>query len=210
MIGRRTLDHIVYAVADLDSACTQFEELLGVAPVFGGYHQTQGTKNALVGLGQGQYLELIAIDGTNKQISPPRWMGIDLLSKAQITRGAAKSDNLDHDVSVLREANPDMGNQSGGSRKSADGTLLSWELLLPLASPEVEIIPFMIDWSTAESHPSKQLSAECKLIDLCATHPNPSVIQPVLKALDITIDVQKSDNISIKAKISCPNGIVEI
>lgn len=210
MIGERVLDHIVYAVPDLEKACGQIEKLLGVTPIFGGYHQTQGTKNALVGLGEGQYLELIAIDEANKDIPPPRWMGIDMLTKSQITRWAIKSTNLSHDALILQQANPNMGKRSGGSRKTNDGALLAWELLMPLASPEVELLPFAIDWSAAESHPSGQLSSACRLVELYASHPNPQLIQSTLEALHISLRIEQSETISIKAKIECPKGIVEI
>ena len=204
------IDHIVYAVSDLDLACGQIEELLGVKPIFGGYHQTQGTKNALVGLGEGQYLELIAIDETNKDITSPRWMGVDLLTKSQITRWAIKSTDLNHDAAVLQQANPEMGQRSGGSRKTANGSLLAWDLLMPLASPEVEILPFIIDWSAAESHPSDQLSIQCRLVELYATHPNPQLIESTLEKLNVSLRIEPSETISIKAKIQCPNGIIEL
>lgn len=210
MFNGRALDHIVYAVSDLDEACRKFEELLGVKPVFGGYHQTQGTKNALVGLGDGQYLELLAIDHTNTQVSAPRWMGIDLFTKPQVTRLAMKSSNLERDIPVLQKANSNMGVRSAGSRKTNDGTLLAWDLLMPLASPEVEILPFMIDWSGADSHPSDQLISKCRLIELVASHPNPREIESTLDELNVSLTIKQSENISIKAMIECPKGIVEI
>lgn len=208
MAIERALDHIVYAITDLEKACGEIEELLGVAPIFGGYHQTQGTKNALVGLGNGQYLELIVIDEANKNIPPPRWMGIDLLTKSQITRWAIKSTDLNHDALLLQQANPNMGKRSGGSRKTSNDTLLAWELLMPLASPEVELLPFVIDWSAAESHPSDQLTSQCRLIELYATHPNPHLLESTLEALHVSLRIEQSETISIKAKVQCPNGIV--
>lgn len=204
------IDHIVYSVLDLEGACKQFEQLSGVKPVFGGYHTTQGTKNALVGLGNNQYLEFLAIDSMNTSIQPPRWMGIDLLTKSQITRLAVKSDNLSDDISILKKANPKMDKCSGGSRKSDDGTLLNWELSMPLATPEVEILPFLINWSAAQSHPSIQLSNYCKLIGLYATHPNPNTIQPTLKTLNVDFRIEQSETISIKAKLESPKGIIEL
>lgn len=208
MVGKRVLDHIVYAVSDLAQACGQIEKLLGVKPVFGGYHRTQGTKNALIGLNQGMYLELLAIDETNKDITLPRWMGVDLLTKSQITRWAIKSTDLNHDAVVLQQANPEMGERSGGSRKTADGSFLAWSLCMPLASPEVEILPFIIDWSTAESHPSDQLSIQCRLVELYAKHPDPQLVEPTLEKLNVSLRIERSETISLKAKIECPKGIV--
>ena len=91
-IGRK-IDHIVYAVPDLSAACDELEELLGVRPIFGGYHDSQGTKNALLNLGNQCYLELLAVDEANTKIEAPRWMGVDLIQHPRITRWAIKSDN---------------------------------------------------------------------------------------------------------------------
>ena len=74
-INNRRIDHIVYAVFDLDKSMDDFEELLGVRPIFGGYHKTFGTKNALINLDKGVYLELLAADNSNMDVQKPRWMG---------------------------------------------------------------------------------------------------------------------------------------
>ena len=62
----RSIDHIVYCVQDLDAAMDWFEDQTGVRPEFGGYHTTQGTKNALVGLGEDRYLEFLAVDSKSQ------------------------------------------------------------------------------------------------------------------------------------------------
>src|SRR6185295_9043739 len=54
------IDHIMIGVADLDAGIAAFERVTGVAPVRGGRHPMRGTENALVSLGGGAYLEIIA------------------------------------------------------------------------------------------------------------------------------------------------------
>ena len=64
----RQIDHIVYTVPNLEKAIDWFAEISGIRPAFGGYHTTQGTKNAVVNLGNSCYLELLAADDANKDI----------------------------------------------------------------------------------------------------------------------------------------------
>ena len=207
----RILDHIVYTVRDLDSAIITLENKLGITAVFGGYHSTQGTKNALINLDNGTYLELLAADDSNKSIPPPRWMGVDMLTKDQITRWAIKSDQLEKDASSLKDYHSKMGHIKAGSRNTANGTLLKWQLILPLATPEIELIPFMVDWSQTETHPHDALpNMGCKLIELYGTHPNPDLLSNTLKTLNVNLRIEPNENMSLKAIIQSPKGIVEI
>ena len=124
---KKTIDHIVYTVSDLDRATIEFEKMTGVRPIFGGYHPSQGTKNALINLDNGAYLELLAKDDSNTNVKPPRWMGVDFLTKDQITRFALKSNTLKKDARFLQKFDAQMGQISGGSRSTTSGSLLQWE-----------------------------------------------------------------------------------
>jgi Glyoxalase-like domain len=54
------IDHVMVGASNLDRAISDFEKATGIHPVFGGKHPGRGTENALVSLGRGTYLELIA------------------------------------------------------------------------------------------------------------------------------------------------------
>ncbi len=208
---KRRIDHIVYAVSDLDAAILEFEQKFGVRPLYGGYHKTFGTKNALVNLNDQIYLELIAVDNNNLGVMPPRWMGVDLLTKNQITRWAIKSDSLKKDSKILKTYNLKMGNIVAGARNTADGSLLQWQLTMPLPTPEVELIPFLLDWSATDKHPSRIMpNTGCELIELYGTHPNPETIEDVLNALQCDFRVEKSEHMSIQLELNTPNGIIKL
>ncbi|MEM6800958.1 MAG: VOC family protein [Bacteroidota bacterium] len=210
-MNSRQIDHIVYTVFDLEEAMNSFQQKLGVRPVFGGYHKTEGTKNALLKLDQGIYLELLAADDDNKEIAPPRWMGVDFLTQAQISRWALKSDNLQKDAEILQAYNPDMGQIKGGSRAVAGGGLLQWELIMPLSKPEVEVLPFMVDWSQTEVHPFDQLpEMDCRLEELYMQHPDPVMVKSCFEKLGVELRVDESDKIGIRAVIQSPRGRLEI
>ncbi len=207
----RKIDHIVYAVPNFKKAIAEFEQLTSVKPIFGGYHVSHGTKNALVNLGQGSYLEIIAVDNENKHVSPPRWMGVDFLSKPQVTRWALKSDDLKSDAAILKRYHNKMGELHEGTRKTLSHQTLSWQMVLPLASPEVELIPFMVDWQLTENHPTDVLpKACCKLLDIKATHPQPNEISPVLNLLGLSLPLLKNESISMQITMETPSGIVSL
>ncbi len=189
----------------------EFEKRIGVRPVFGGYHATQGTKNALINLNDGCYLELLAIDTTNKDIKPPRWMGVDVLTKNKLTRVALKSNSLQEDSIILKEYNSEMGTVNKGLRKTTNGNVLQWELIMPLATPEVEIVPFLIDWSKSEIHTSNYMAdMRCELVEIYATHPNPEKYMDVLESLNFDMRVKTDKEVALKAILKTPLGIIHI
>lgn len=210
MIGKRAIDHIVYAVPDLEQAIDDLEQRLGVRPVFGGYHTTQGTKNALLNLGKGIYLEILAKDDQNTAIPPPRWMGIDLIKQPTITRWALKSNDLDKDRRTLKSYHAEMGLIQGGQRKTSNGSLLSWKLIMPLSQPAIDLAPFMVDWQDSASHPTDQLPNICKLVGLRLSHPNPLSTGKLMEQLFIDIDIQKKDQPAIEIKIEGPAGVIQL
>ena len=54
------LDHLILGINDLQHGIAVFNRLTGVTPRPGGEHPGRGTHNALVSLGDGRYLEIVA------------------------------------------------------------------------------------------------------------------------------------------------------
>jgi len=204
----RKIDHIVYAVVDLEETMDVFEKATGIRPVFGGYHTHQGTKNAIVNLGEAAYLEFLAKDDTNLAIPPPRWMGIDLIQRPQMTRWSLKSADLVKDSGILKKYNAELGEIQGGQRRMTTGALLSWQMIMPLAAPEVDVIPFMTDWQTSAVHPTSQLPTQCRLLAMEFSDPQPDLLAATLDQLGLDVSVLKADQTAIRAKIEGPAGII--
>lgn len=55
------IDHVIYGTSDLDAAARRVEAQVGVAAVTGGRHEGLGTHNRIVPLGDGSYIELLAV-----------------------------------------------------------------------------------------------------------------------------------------------------
>lgn len=203
----RKIDHIVYTVTNLEAAITDLEARLGVKPIIGGQHDTQGTKNALINLNDGAYLEILAADNANTNIPPPRWMGVDVLTRPRITRWALKSDDLTTDSKTLREHDPTLGQAKAGSRQRPDGSMLRWELILPTSVPEVDVRPFMVDWSESDIHPHDAMpNMGCSIVELHLRHPEPERIQSVLRELGVELAVREGEEPDIALVLRCPAG----
>lgn len=104
-----------------------------------------------------------------------------------------------------------MGSISVGSRNTAKGSLLKWKLALPLPTPEVEIMPFMVDWGQTATHPNDELpNMGCKLVELYGTHPDPDQFGETFEKLGLEFRIKKAEKIVLKAILKCPKGTIEI
>ena len=56
------LDHIVLASSNIESTVSEFHQLTGILPIFGGSHVGRGTCNYLTSLGTNSYLEIVGED----------------------------------------------------------------------------------------------------------------------------------------------------
>ncbi len=206
----RNIDHIVYCVPDLNEAIDYIDNILGVRPVIGGRHTSKGTKNALLHLGNKCYLEILAIDNENEDFEGMRWMGIDLIDRPKITRWSLKSNRLEEDSSILSKHSSDLGIIEEGSRLTTDDRRLAWQMILPATSPEVELLPFMTDWSHSDSHPTDTLAGGCLLQSVELFHPNPAVINDVFSELNVEVEIKKASQARIMIHVQSPNGLRNI
>jgi len=210
-MSTRKIDHIVYTVSNLEAAIADLTTRLGVRPVIGGRHDTRGTRNALVNLDNGAYLEILAADDENTAVSPPRWMGVDVLTGPKITRWALKSDDLTADAAILKNTDPALGETKAGSRQRPDGSWLRWQLIMPTATPEVDVLPFMVDWSGSDVHPHEVLpDTGCGIINLFALHPEPGEVKTTLNTLGWDMPVLSAPEAGLRLVLRCPAGIVEL
>ncbi|HKW01428.1 MAG TPA: VOC family protein [Vicinamibacterales bacterium] len=206
----RQVDHLVFAVSDLDAGIARIEMLVGVRASAGGQHPGRGTRNALIALGPASYLEIIGPDPDQPKPDGPRPFGIDDLKTPRLVTWAAKGTNLDQLVTDARTKGVTYGLATPGSRRRPDGVLLTWRTTNPAdASAGDGLMPFFIDWG-ASAHPSASAATGATLVGLRAEHPEPDRVLAMLRAVGVELPVTRGPVAVLVATIAGPKGRVEL
>ncbi|MEM6646872.1 MAG: VOC family protein [Bacteroidota bacterium] len=150
------LDHIIFAAPTLEAGMNAIEQQLGMRPVYGGQHHGRGTHNALLGLGQTCYLEVIAPDPSQPEVPRPLWMGVDQVTAPGLIGWAVRTADLNAFCAAALAAGWPVGLIADGERRTADGHLLRWCLTEPSTNLADGVFPFAIDWG-ATPHPGGRL-----------------------------------------------------
>jgi len=207
------LDHLVVAAQTLSAGRAFIEAQLGISPQPGGRHAAMGTHNALVGLGPGQYLEIIAIDPELERPPRPRWYDLDeprmraaLAEGPRLIHWAAQTNDID---AVRARSRIDLG----PVRPMARGEI-HWRITIPDDGhlPGAGLVPTLIQWPAA-THPSDQLSdGGIRLVALAGEHPEPATIRAGLAALELseTLKVTYGRHPRLAAMLRTPRGIVTL
>ena len=204
-----TIDHLVYAVPNVDAACAELEHRLGVRASPGGQHLGRGTRNALVAIGPRCYLEIVGPDPA--QPAPPRarWFGIDDLSAPRLVTWAASTGDLDRVAQEASRRGVRLGEIIAGGRERPDGVALRWRVTDPTTVIADGIVPFFIDWGTSP-HPAESAAIGPRLIGLRTEHPSPRAARAMLDALEVALEVERADRPALIATFQTPAGEIEL
>ena len=206
MAARPELDHLILGVPDLEAAMDEFERRFGIRPVPGGSHPGQGTRNALVGLGPGRYLELLAPDPEQASGGPL----LELVRRGpRLVGWCARTSALDECVAQARERGYDPGDPRRGERRTREGALLTWRFTAVPPPVGDGVVPFLIDWGETP-HPSEALPTFGSLRALRAEHPRPDDVRPALAALGIELPLAAGPQPALIAVIATASGTVEL
>lgn len=203
------LDHLVYAVPELGAGVADLEKRLGIRATPGGKHVGLGTHNALIALGEDQYLELIAPDPEQPDPERPRPFGVDALTAGRLVTWAAKESDLEARAEAAREAGYDAGSIVDMSREAPGGQRISWRLTLSSTPVGDGLVPFLIDWGATPS-PAGALPKGCRLVGLRAEHPEPGAVRAALDALGAELPLAQAAAASLIASLDTPLGRVEL
>ncbi len=190
------LDHIILYTGSLAQGSATFARLTGVTPTWGGQHPGRGTQNALVSLGQGRYLELLAPTVDTVPVEPLGLVGWAIHTS---------------DITALRQRLGTEGialaDPAPGSRRQPDGGLLTWTTAaLPgVDSPNA---PFFIEWGRQVAHPSTTTPTGCTLTEFLITEPDPTGLSGLVRLLGLAVVVRAGPERSASVTLQCPRGTV--
>jgi len=208
---RDAVDHLLLGAPDLDKGIAWVEERTGVRAQAGGRHPGMGTHNALLSLGDRQYVEIIAPDPTQSAFN----FQIDLrrLSAPRLVTWAASTNELSAVVIRAQAAGLQVFGPREGSRVRLDGVTLKWTsagILAGMAEADIDPVPFFIQWAPDSVHPSQDAPKGCRLVSLDAAHPNPTKLHQRLATLGIDAPVRQDERTALIATLETPRGRVVI
>jgi len=205
------VDHITWAVPDLNEGGRLFEDMSGIQPTRGGEHPGPdwGTANMLVAIGKTIYLEII---GPNPDITPPAdSMGAELsrLDKPSIAYFAISFTDLEALTEAAERAGLEVRGPGSGSRKTPNGETLRWRALGLTGHNFEDFVPYFIDWGDTK-HPATTSAKGVKLISFTIYHPRHAELAELYATIGIPITVKPGAVPQMVLKLDTPNGEVEL
>jgi Glyoxalase-like domain len=144
-MSRLWIDHVIYAVEDVDTAAAAIAEREGLGSVRGGRHEGWGTANRIVPLGE-SYLELVAVVDPEEAESSDFGRAIlrGLADDRPLVGWVVATDDVD---AVAKRLELEVEERS---RETADGSTISWRLAGLERALESGALPFFIEWGVPE------------------------------------------------------------
>jgi hypothetical protein len=209
------LDHIVIGAATLEDGVRFVQDRLGVEIGPGGKHPLMGTHNRLMRLGEGSFLEVIAIDPEAPRPARPRWFALDdpaqqqrLAESPRLVAWVARTSDID----AAAKASPvPLGEVIPVTRGS-----LSWRLSVPEDGrpPMDGVAPHLIQWDAGLRPWETMTDCGCRLEEFTLGHPEADRLSRVLGALRLDsverLAVRDLPSPRLSAAIETPVGIMYI
>jgi len=203
------VDHLIWVVPDLVRGMDEIERRLGIRPAVGGRHTDLGSHNALLGLGDDTYLEIMAAHPGLPRPARGRLFGLDSLTAPRLATWVLRCEAIESLAAHAAGHGLDLGAVHAGSRERPDGTIVAWKITDPYAARLQGVVPFLIAWGETP-HPARSAPAAGRLEALRIEHPRPAAVREALAALGVTVPVSSGAQPALFATIAGPLGKVEL
>ncbi len=196
------LDHLAVACTSLEEGTAWVEKCLGVQMQPGGQHARYGTHNTLLGLADGLYLEVIAVEPGAVPMAGHTWFDLARFSgPPRLANWICQTDDLD---AALAKAPADAGTPQALTRGD-----LSWQITVPDdgSLPYGGAFPTLIRWADGTHHPAARLpSSGCRLIQFEVTHPAAEQLRSTMAVTDDRVTLAVGP-FALKATFDTPGGV---
>jgi hypothetical protein len=208
------LDHVSYAAGPdgLRSTAQRLSAELGVSSVDGGVHPRFGTRNAVLPLRGGQYIEVVEVLDHPAADKAP-------FGQAVRARSSAGGGWLAWVLAVddLAPIEALLGRPAvDGNRHLPDGTQLHWRQVGVAGLVEDPQLPYFIEWAVEEHrHPSKAGPSEVSMVGLQIAGDRERVLDWLggeTSVQDVSVDwVAPQGQVGLQAvTFASPHGTVRI
>ncbi len=209
------IDHIIWAVPDLDAGAAYLEELSGVEPITGGVHPGRGTRNKLISAGEKMYLEVIAPDTGQMPLDPaanPVQAFADRISRMdspEVDMFAFASSDLEFMAEAGRKLGLEVVGPSPGQRRTPEGELIRWSHVDFIGHGFGQFVPFAINWLDSP-HPSTTSPEGAVIEGITVEHPRADELRRIYEGLRIPATVVQADEPVIIVHMRSEKGAFEL
>jgi hypothetical protein len=215
LVRTTQIDHVIWAVPDLQDGVERFRALSGVRADPGGVHPGRGTRNSLVSAGDLMYVEIIAPDPTQMPFDPEA-MSVQAFAHRiagmegpEVDMFAFSAVDLEAVAERGRELGLEVVGPTPGERRTPDGTLIRWSHVDFLGHDFGQFLPFALNWLDSP-HPSTTSPPGAVIEGITVEHPRAAELRQIYLALGVPADVVEADEPLIIVRMRGENGPFEL
>lgn len=202
------IDHVIVAIDTLERGIALLREATGLTPVFGGAHPGRGTQNAILSLGSGSYLELLAPNPSDAQ--GPRMVQMFAAARNLTPSGwALAAPDVDSVRALALRRGLPAGAVAPGARTRPDGSTLRWRTLNPWGWNNA-LLPFFIEWQASSPHPSRESPTGCTLTSITLRSAAADSLRQLFNRIAVPAQVEPAARDAMSIVLSCPKGEVRL
>ena len=208
------LDHVILGIDSLERGVALLRAATGVSPVYGGAHPGRGTQNALLSLGDGRYLELLAPNPADTAAASSADARDLARHRTPTPIGwAFHVGDADSARAAFVAAGLEATAVRPGARDRPDGRRLSWRTVVPFGTSlgkAHEVLPFAIAWGPGTPHPSSDAPAGCTLERFAIVSPVADSIGALLARAGAPTQVEAGAREHVRIALRCPKGRITL
>ncbi len=203
------LDHVVIGGSDLGPLVAWWKHQTGIDPARGGRHEGFGTRNALIGVDDQTYVELISRDPDQPEPQHPRPFGIDGLeaNSFRLCTFVLAVPDISAATAAVKASGLDPGPVTAMSRTRRDGVELSWDLAISPDQTLEGTLPALIQWGHGTPHPGSVLAPSVAVREVAIGHPEPGRLRAALKAIGSDVVVEQTPAPMISCHFAVAGGV---